>query len=80
MNRSSLGATDTVLFVTQPLTPTWSGSLLISGNWQDPHDVNGDGWADVAGYSRGVVRPRVFWDNKRGRSLFAINGGVRVQF
>jgi outer membrane receptor for ferrienterochelin and colicins len=74
VNRSSLGATDAVLFATQPFTPNWSGSLLVSGNWQDSRDVDGDGWADVAGYSRGVVRPRVFWDDKSGRSLFATAG------
>ena len=74
MNRSSRGATDAVLFATQPFTPNWSGTLLVSGNWQDQHDIDGDGWADLAGYSRGVVRPRVFWDDKSGRSLFATAG------
>ena len=33
-----------------------------------------DGWADLAGYSRAVVRPRIFWDDHTGSSLFATAG------
>jgi iron complex outermembrane receptor protein len=76
VNRSSVGATDAVLFATQPLTNHWSGTMLVSGHWQQKRDVDGDGWADVPGYSRGVIRPRVFWDDKEGTSLFATVGAM----
>ena len=74
VNRTTLGGTDAVLFAAQPFTSAWSGTLLVGGHWQDKNDVDGDGWADLAGYSRGVVRPRIFWDNHAGGSLFATVG------
>jgi outer membrane receptor for ferrienterochelin and colicins len=74
VNRTTLGGTDTVLFVAQPFNSMWSGTLLVGGHWQDKNDVDDDGWADLAGYSRAVVRPRLFWDNHAGRSVFATAG------
>src|SRR6476620_392537 len=61
VNRTSRGGTDAVLFASQPLTNHWSGTLLSGGHWQERNDVDDDGWADLAGYSRALVRPRVFW-------------------
>ncbi|HET9833614.1 MAG TPA: TonB-dependent receptor, partial [Vicinamibacterales bacterium] len=78
VNRTSRGGTDAVLFASQPLTDGWSGTLLVGGHWQEQNDVDGDGWADLAGYSRGVIRPRLFWNGDRGRSIFA-TGGVMVE-
>ena len=54
-NRSTLGATDTSLFVASQLTPHWGASFLGNGDWQQRNDVNHDGWADVAAYSRGIA-------------------------
>jgi outer membrane receptor for ferrienterochelin and colicins len=76
VNRSSRGATDAVAFLAQPLTPSWGATLLAGGHWQTQNDVNGDGWADLAGYDRGEVRPRIFWDDHQGRSLFATAGAT----
>ena len=73
-NRSTRGATDTVGYVSTAARNGWSGSLLVSGNWQSGEDVDDDGWADLAEYERGVIRPRVFWDNGRGGTLFATVG------
>ncbi len=73
-NRSSLGGTDASMFLASQLTPHWGASLLGGGYWQGRQDVNGDGWADVAGYSRGVVRPRFFWDNKNGGTALLTGG------
>jgi iron complex outermembrane receptor protein len=73
-NRSTRGATDALAFLTTPLSRGWSGSLLGGGNWQEIVDVNDDAWADLPGYARAVVRPRVFWDGGNGRSFFATAG------
>jgi outer membrane receptor for ferrienterochelin and colicins len=56
------------------LSPGWSASLLSGGHWQDATDVDGDAWADLAGYTRAVVRPRMFWDGGGGRTFFATTG------
>jgi len=74
VNRSSRGATDVAFFQSAPVSERWGFSLLASGNGQQRVDVDGDGWADLPKYQRGVVRPRVFWDDKAGRSFFATVG------
>ena len=74
VNRSTLGATDAVAFLSSPLGPQWSASLLGGGHWQTRNDIDDDGWADVAGYGRGIVRPRLFWDGGGGRSAFVTAG------
>jgi outer membrane receptor for ferrienterochelin and colicins len=74
VNVSSLGGADGVGFVAGPLGEHWSASLLASGHLQSRNDRDGDAWADVAGYSRGVVRPRLFWDGGNGRSAFLTAG------
>ena len=76
VNRSTRGATDAVAFLSAPLNGGWGATLLAGGHWQSQNDVNGDGWADLAGYNRGEVRPRVFWDDHAGKSLFATAGAT----
>jgi iron complex outermembrane receptor protein len=78
VNRTSRGGTDAVFFGSRPLAGRWSGTLLAGGHWQQKNDVDDDGWADLAGYSRGVIRPRLFWNDDGGRSVFA-TGGVMVE-
>ena len=77
-NRSTLGATDASIFAASQLTPHWGASFLGSGDWQVLNDIDHDGWADVAGYTRGVVRPRFFWDGGDGRTAF-LTGGVTYE-
>jgi outer membrane receptor for ferrienterochelin and colicins len=74
LNRSTRGATDAVTFLSGPLSRGWSASLLGGGHWQETNDVNDDAWADLPGYQRAVVRPRVFWDGGNGRTFFATTG------
>jgi len=73
-NQSTRGATDAVAFLAAPLSAGWSASILGGGHRQQINDVNDDGWADLAGYARAVVRPRLFFDGKDGRSFFATGG------
>jgi iron complex outermembrane receptor protein len=74
LNRSTRGATDAVTHLSAPLAHGWSASLLGGGHWQDTKDVNDDAWADLSGYARAVVRPRIFWDGGNGRTFFATTG------
>jgi iron complex outermembrane receptor protein len=74
LNRSTRGATDAITFMAAPLSTGWSGSLLGGGHWQDMVDVNDDAWADLPGYARAAIRPRLFWDRGNGRSFFATAG------
>ena len=74
-NRSSLGETDGSMFLASQLTSHWGASLLGGAYFQEHQDLNHDGWADVAGYSRGVFRPRFYWDDHNGRTAL-LTGGV----
>jgi len=76
VNQTTRGGTDAVAFLTQPFTERWSGTLLLGGHWQQRNDVDDDGWADLAGYSRAVIRPRLFWSDGAGRSLFTTGGAM----
>jgi outer membrane receptor for ferrienterochelin and colicins len=78
VNRSTHGATDTALFLAQQLGSGWSASVLGGGHWQERRDVDGDGWADLAGYGRGVLRPRFFWEGEHGRSA-SLTGGITYE-
>ena len=76
LNRSSRGATDAALWYSAPLSAEWGMTLLASVNGQQRADVDEDGWADLPKYARAVVRPRLFWDDHAGRSLFATAGAT----
>lgn len=76
VNQSTLGATDGVAFVSTPLAPAWRLTLLAGGHRQARTDRDDDGWADLAGYNRAVVRPRLFWDAGNGRSGFLTLGAT----
>ncbi len=74
VNATSLGGSDAVLFAARPLGGSWRGTLLGGWHRQARADVDGDGWTDAAGYRRGVVRPRVVFDDGAGRTVFATMG------
>lgn len=78
LNRSTLGATDASAFLAGKLTAGWGASFLGGGHWQTRTDRDGDGWADLAGYGRGIARPRFFWEGGDGRSGF-LTGGVTYE-
>ena len=75
-NQSTRGATDFVPFVMAPLSDHWRISLLGGAHLQQENDVDHDHWADLAAYTRGVVRPRLFWDGGNGRTAFITAGGT----
>ena len=66
---------DVTFWTGQELRPGWSWTLLGGFHGQPRRDLDEDHWTDLAGYSRLVARPRVFYENGRGASLF-VTGGV----
>lgn len=79
INQSTLGATDGVMWLSGPLGERTGASLLGGLHRQVDQDVDGDGWADLAGYERLVARPRFYWDGGDGASIFATAGITREQ-
>jgi outer membrane receptor for ferrienterochelin and colicins len=76
LNASTLGGADGVLWLSGGLGGGWGYTFLGGAHAQKRADVDQDRWADVPSYSRGVVRPRLFWDGGEGRSLFVTVGGT----
>jgi iron complex outermembrane receptor protein len=74
VNATTLGGADVSLWVAEPPKGHWAWTLLGGANSQARQDLDDDGWTDVAGYRRGMVRPRVFWDDGAGRTVFVTGG------
>jgi iron complex outermembrane receptor protein len=74
LNQTSRGGTDAVLWLSGPLSASWGATLIAGAHRQSQRDLDADGWTDLAGYERANVRPRAFWSNGLGSSLFATAG------
>ncbi len=74
INQTSRGGTDAVLFASAPLGERFGATVLAGAHTQGQNDLDADGWTDMPGYARAVVRPRVFFDNGSGRSAFVTGG------
>jgi outer membrane receptor for ferrienterochelin and colicins len=76
VNQTSHSGTDAVGFGSGRLAGGWGFTLLASAHNQRQEDLDGDGWADLAGYRRGTLRPRLFWEDDAGQSFFATLGAM----
>jgi outer membrane receptor for ferrienterochelin and colicins len=74
INRTSLGGADAVNFNAGRLSENWDGTLLVGLHSQRRIDRDDDGWSDLAGYERQVIRPRLFWSNAAGHSAMITTG------
>ena len=76
INRTSRNGTDVVGFASGSLTPSWGYTLTGGAHDQQREDLDGDAWADLADYRRYTFRPRLFFNDESGRSLFITAGVV----
>ena len=74
-NATSRGGRDVETFLTQDSLKDWTGTLTAGVHDQSRQDVNGDGWADIPGFRRYSVRPRIWWNSGNDQSLF-LTGGI----
>ena len=74
INRTSQNGTDVTAWFAQPTSGNWAWTVLTGYHGQTRHDADDDGWIDVASFHRGLIRPRVFFDDKRGKTLFLTAG------
>lgn len=74
INRSTRGGTDVAGWYSSSAVGNWALTLIGGGHFQTTNDVDDDGWANLAGYSRVVVRPRLFWNDRKGSSMFVTAG------
>ncbi len=76
LNRTSHDGTDAVGFASGSLSPDWGYTLTGGANFQEREDLDGDDWAEIPRYERFTFRPRVFFNDSTGRSLFMTAGVV----
>jgi outer membrane receptor for ferrienterochelin and colicins len=69
-NLTSQGGTDTTFWLAEEPQRGWSWTVLGGWHRQGRRDLDEDGWTDLGGYNRVVLRPRVFFENGQGASLF----------
>lgn len=75
-NATSRGGTDLVGYGSGEVGGHWGYTVLAGLHGQREADFDGDGWTNLPGYRRAQVRPRFFWNDDRGRSLFVTVGGT----
>ncbi len=74
VNQTTRGGTDGVVFLTGPMSERWGYTLLAGAHRQRRNDLDDDGWTDMPGYERVVARPRFYFDDGRGRTMFLTGG------
>jgi len=74
LNASTQEAGDLVFWMVEPPKEQWAFTVLGGLHGQLRQDFDKDGWTDLPGFGRGVLRPRFFWADGKGRSLFATAG------
>ncbi len=75
-NVTSRGGEDLGAFLAANSDSRWSGTLTGGAHYQSRDDVNRDGWADIPGYRRFTLRPRLWWSDRDGDSTFLTAGVV----
>jgi iron complex outermembrane receptor protein len=75
-NVTSRGGRDLTGFLTANGDSHWSGTLTAGAHDQSREDTNADGWADIPGFRRYTLRPRLWWTDAEGDSTFLTAGIV----
>jgi iron complex outermembrane receptor protein len=76
LNGTTRRGADGVLWLAGPFSERWATTFLGGAHGQARQDVDGDGWADLPRYARGLARPRVFWNDGAGKSVFVTAGAM----
>ena len=74
VNATSQSGHDVTSWLANPIGDTASWTLLGGYHRQSSQDLDEDGWLDLPGFERLVLRPRIFADNRSGKTMFATVG------
>jgi iron complex outermembrane receptor protein len=74
INATSQSGHDVTSWFANPIGETASWTLLGGFHRQSSQDLDDDGWRDLPAFERFVLRPRVFTDNRAGKTMFATVG------
>ncbi|WP_298851288.1 TonB-dependent siderophore receptor [uncultured Sphingomonas sp.] len=73
-NITSRDGQDLTAYAATPIGGDWGASIVGGVHRQSRRDIDEDGWADLSGYDRWTVRPRLFWSGAGGAKLYATLG------
>ncbi len=79
LNATTRDGHDATAYAATPLGDDLGVSLTGGYHRQRRQDLDGDGWIDMPGYDRWTVRPRLFWEDAAGASLFLTGGAMGEQ-
>lgn len=79
VNATSKNGQDITSYFASPLTDSLSASITAGVHHQKEQDLDDDGWIDLAGYERGSVRPRFYWQGDDGANLYVTLGAMKEQ-
>lgn len=79
LNLTSKSGQDITAYFAAPLTDGFSASVTAGIHHQAKQDLDDDGWLDMAGYDRGTVRPRFYWQNGNGANFYLTLGTMTEQ-
>lgn len=75
-NVTSRNGQDATAYLAAPIGEHLGVSLTGGYHRQSTVDLDGDGWIDMPGYDRWTARPRLFWQDGAGASLFVTAGAM----
>lgn len=79
LNATTRDGQDVTAYAAAPLGNELGASVTGGYHRQRRRDLDGDGWIDMPGYDRWTVRPRLFWEDAAGASLFVTAGVMGEQ-
>ena len=75
VNQSAPSSTDAMGFFSRSLRPSVGLTVLGGVHRERAEDDDDDGWAEIPGFRRAELRPRLFLDDSAGHTLMATVGG-----
>lgn len=70
LNATTRRGQDAIAYVSGPLSGNLGVSVLGGFDRQSRSDLDHDGWADLPSFTRRTIRPRFFWKDAQGNSVF----------
>ncbi len=79
LNATTRNGQDATAYAAAPLGSGFSGSITGGAHHQRRQDLDHDGWADMPGFERFTVRPRLFWEGADGAKALFTFGAMREE-
>lgn len=77
LNATTRNGQDATGYASTPLGGGFGASITGGAHRQRAQDLDGDGWADMPGFERFTVRPRLFFKGADGTSALLTIGAMR---